>query len=373
MADASARRASRRTFGNVKKLPSGRFLARYTAPDGTARAVKGTFRTKTDADAALNRIRIQQEDRTWLDPNHRAPTLGQYIEHFHLVRRGRGGGPVKPRTRQLADGQLQRYILPSFGESPLDLVTLAAVRTWHAQLPGSSSLRRQVYSLLRAILSMAVEEEIIRTNACRIKGAGQDAYDSRPFMSLDKAESIIAHMTSPEGRLANVTLHTQMRLGEALALRWGDVDLDARTIRVCRSVSEVAGEQIETTTKSNKARTVSIDNETCALLRQELHRPNDRVFLRADGTAMRHWHVASAWKRARNAVGLPHFRFHDLRHTGLTVLAYSGLPSQEIKARAGHSTDAAALKYQHLASQMDRASSDAFERAITESRNRRAS
>ena len=66
------------------------------------------------------------------------------------------------------------------------------------------------------------------------------------------------------------------------------------------------------------------------------------------------------WHRAREAVGLPAFRFHDLRHTGLTLYAQQGATLAEIMERGGHSDVEVAMRYQHAAEDRARTLADAL-------------
>ncbi|GAA4678500.1 hypothetical protein GCM10025780_24240 [Frondihabitans cladoniiphilus] len=141
-----------------------------------------TFRTQKEADAFLNRVQVQIEDDRWNDPRKKAPTLREYIPHFHDNREGRGGGRIKPRTLELSDSQFKNYILPTFGDKPLDQITAYAVNAWYSSLPERPTLRRQCYSLLKALMNSAVGEDTITgPNPCRKKSAGQNKYDERPY------------------------------------------------------------------------------------------------------------------------------------------------------------------------------------------------
>lgn len=64
----AGRRKSRRGFGRIRKLPSGRYQARYPGPDGVLRPADRTFATTTDADRWLAKKRIEIEDGRWIDP-----------------------------------------------------------------------------------------------------------------------------------------------------------------------------------------------------------------------------------------------------------------------------------------------------------------
>jgi integrase len=81
--------------------------------------------------------------------------------------------------------------------------------------------------------------------------------------------------------------------------------------------------------------------------------PTAPLFTRPDGSELRTHHVHYAWKFARVKAGLPDAHFHDLRHAGLTLSAQSGATLAEVMRRAGHSSTAAAMRYQHAADQRD--------------------
>jgi integrase len=81
--------------------------------------------------------------------------------------------------------------------------------------------------------------------------------------------------------------------------------------------------------------------------------PSASLFTRPDGSELRAHHVHYAWKFARGKAGRPDAHFHDLRHAGLTLSAQSGATLAEVMRRAGHSSAAAAMRYQHAADQRD--------------------
>ena len=82
--------------------------------------------------------------------------------------------------------------------------------------------------------------------------------------------------------------------------------------------------------------------------------PSARVFTRPDGSELRAHHVHAAWQTARAKVGLADAHMHDLRHAGLTLATQSGATLAEVMRRAGHSTQRAAMIYQHAAEDRDR-------------------
>jgi len=190
----------------------------------------------------------------------------------------------------------------------------------------SSSLVRQCYSLLKAILNIAVSEELIDSDPCRIRGASQNRYAKPEYMSPGDARSIIAQLDGDTAVLATLALATGCRLGELLALTWADVNLAARLLHVRRAAVEVDGRQVLTTLTA------------CSSLPRAL--PSGTAKCKRAGVE----HVKQS---ACPSASITY-------HTALTTMAYDGKPIQEIRERAGHASFVAAMNYQRLAPRAQR-------------------
>lgn len=147
--------------------------------------------------------------------------------------------------------------------------------------------------------------------------------------------------------LVPVLLYTGLRLGEALALRWDAVDLEARAIRVRLSYS--AGET--STPKSDKGRTVPLPEVAWRMLATQrlLTAQQERVWARDDGRQLTKGQLYDVWCRARRAAGLEDVRMHDLRHTYASWLVQRGVQLQRVQSLLGHSDYKMTLRYAHLA------------------------
>ena len=162
-----------------------------------------------------------------------------------------------------------------------------------------------------------------------------------------------------------------MRRGEALALRWRDVDLDAGTLSVRRSAGMIrnAGEGAEVTegdTKSGKPRVVDLGPATVAVLRAhrkargamalQLARDYALVFADHEGRHLQPEHFsrsfADALRRCAKQLGAaapPAIRLHDLRHTHATILLTAGVPVHVVSQRLGHASPVVTLTvYAHV-------------------------
>jgi integrase len=350
----------KREFGSVRKLPSGRWQARYLAEDGTSRTAPTTFSTRVDASVYLASIATDMRRGVWIDPhNPDVPPLRDYAEVW-LSQRTVRGRPLAPRTLDTYRHSLDAWIAPALGDALLTDITPSIVRRWHQGVMSSTgpTATRQAYALLRAILNTAVADELILRNPCQIRGAGQPNSPERPLLSLEDAERLAAQMPANLQHLVHLAYWAHGRLGELLALRVGDVNLERGTLRIERQVIEVdhVGTRV-TAPKVGSRRTVHLPEPALETLRDLLAaRPADPdapLFIRPDGTELRAHHVHAAWAKARTAAGLDGVHFHDLRHAGLTLSAQAGATLAEVMRRAGHATPAAAMRYQHAADERD--------------------
>ena len=215
--------------------------------------------------------------------------------------------------------------------------------------------QRQAYALLKGIMATAERDGLIGKNPCQIQGAGQVKTTERPLISLaDFARLVDAHPADLRPVL-HAAFGAHLRLGEVVGLERRDLDVKAGTLDVKEQViySRTAGE-IRTQTKTDSTRTVDLPSYTVDVLQAYLKTvpkalPTAPLFVRADGRTLTRAQVQHAWNKAREAVGLPQYHFHDIRHSGLTLSAQTGATVRELMHRAGHSTSAASLKYQHVA------------------------
>ena len=141
--------SSRRRFGRVRKLPSGRWQARYPGPDGRDRAAPSTFATKTDAARFLAAVEVDMGRGVWLDPLRSGVTLREYSQAW-LAERTVRGRRLAVRTRETYQHSLDRWVLPALGSLPLDRITPAAVRRGPAETSAATgpTATRQAYAVL---------------------------------------------------------------------------------------------------------------------------------------------------------------------------------------------------------------------------------
>ena len=159
-----------------------------------------------------------------------------------------------------------------------------------------------------------------------------------------------------------------LRRGEALGLRWRDVDLDNRLITVRQQIVQVGGELVINPPKSRRGlRTVSVDPTTLASAGTPglLRSAEGLVFSGTDGAPLSPALVSRRFERLVAELGLPRIRLHDLRHTSASLGLAAGESLVEVSRRLGHSSVAITGDiYSHLDPTLTRASADRLARLL---------
>jgi hypothetical protein len=149
----------RRSFGRVRKLPSGRYQARYRGPDGVDRPAPHTFATRRDADDWLAERQTEVRAPDWRDPDAGKVPFEQYAAAWIRER------PLAQSTAELYGILLRVHLVPTFGSKVLAEITPAAVRAWRrARLDAGTGepTVAKAYALLRTIMGTAVADDLIR-------------------------------------------------------------------------------------------------------------------------------------------------------------------------------------------------------------------
>jgi len=356
--------ARKRSFGNIRELPSGRYQVRFTDPDGNYITAPKTFAAKIDAEAWLTDRRREIDAKLW-NPNAVAKpdniTFAAYATAW-LAGRQVAGRPIKQRTREHYQNILDDHLTETFGNRQLRSITPKEVRAWYADtLTERPTMRSHAYSLLRTILGSAVNDELIDANPCRIVGAGRAkrVHKIRPA-SVDELAILTAEMPDRLQLMVILASWCALRFGETVELRRDDIDLSQEVIRVRRAAVRTKGAYMPSTPKSDAGiRDVAIPPHIIPTIEAHLSKyvgskPDSLIFPAANGGYLQPSTVYRHWYKARAKAKRSDLRWHDLRHSGAVLAAATGATLAELMARLGHSTPAAAMRYQHAAQGRDR-------------------
>jgi len=204
-----------------------------------SKAIYGRTR-RAVADTLRDALRAAQQGTLVGDERQTVP--GFLTRWLHDVARPR----VRPRTFVGYEASIEHHIRPHFGRVRLANVTPQQLQAWLATLEAlgvSAGRRRYARVVLRMALNTAVRWRLVTQNAATLIDAPRTvSQDIRP-LSPEQAKALLV---AAKGHLleafVTVGLACGLRLGEALGLQWGDVDLDAGTLRVCRAVQRFGGD-----------------------------------------------------------------------------------------------------------------------------------
>ncbi len=343
----------RRQFGTVRKLPSGRWQARYRDPAGRQHTAPVTFATKAEASRYLATVETDVLRGEWID--HR---LGR-IQFDRWVRQWQETTVnLRPSTRARDESYLRSMILPAFGPVPLSDIDHLFVRAWVADLSASGRSPATVVKaaqILGKIMGAAVDAGLIATSPCERVPLPKIEREEMRFLTPEEV-AVLANSIDHRYRAAVlVAAYAGLRAGELFGLRAARVDLLRRRLEIAEIVVEVRGTLTFGPPKTRAGRrSVPIPAFVADALNQHLIQagvgPDEHVFTAPRGGPVRlaQWR-RRFWLPALLAADLAPLRVHDLRHTAVALWIATGATPTEIAARAGHTSVVTVLdRYGHL-------------------------
>lgn len=351
---------ARRNFGTVRRLPSGRWQARYSTDDGERIQAPTTFPTKADANHWLGSVETDITRGTWHDPTLGRITIAEWSERWMATKLP----TVRRATADQYEYILRMHIVPHLGDREIGSITPSEVQAWLATLHRESGLApntvAKVYRLLKNLLGGAVDLEMIPRNPCRLKGASTERPPEIEVATPEQISALADAVGDHYRALVFVAAYGGLRWGELAGLQRRHVDLERGVVIVEQKLSEVNGVLEIDAPKSEAGRRsvalprVAVDELAKHLVQRVDQRATSLAFASDQGGFLRRSNFRRRiWLPATKAVGLEGLRFHDLRHTGATLAASTGAPLRALMSRMGHSTPAAALRYQHLIAGQD--------------------
>jgi len=309
-------------------------------------------------------------------------TVGEYLETWLA-----GKHALKPKTMALYRDFTTNYLVPNLGE-----IRLLELRAHHLDRmysaivlgrrgrPLSPSTIRRVHAVPRSALNSAVKRRLLPYSpAEQIELAPENPKRPKPW-TAQECHTFLRDIA--DDRLANLyhlILSTGMRRGEAIGLRWVDVDLEGAYLSVVQQITEVHGRGIVGTPKTKRGtRDIPVDSKTVTMLQrqqetQDLERSawgpawNDAglVFTREDGRPLRPEYATRHFQALAERSGLPAIRLHDLRHTNASLALEAGVEMKVVSERLGHSQiSITADLYTHVSNTVGRAAAEKIAGAL---------
>jgi integrase len=333
------------------RTPSGqrRYEVRYRDGDGRQRS--RAFTAHKDAQA----FKLDVERRRQAGVLYRAAPerFGDYARAW-LARYERGAaGRVRPRPGTVAMTREVFAKLALLNELPLERIRASLVEDFIAELAGRTPRRAEMaLALLKRILRSAeARGQVVDPAVFHVRVAKPEEREPR-FLTWEEADEVRSWMPEHVCRIVPIGILTLLRRGELLGLRDSDIDFEHGAITVVSQAQDGRRTPIKT---SASRRTVDVGPATLKLLReQQLARaPNADGLLFATRTGVlyeAHNFMNRVFKPAARHAGIPELTFHDLRHSGASLMIAAGCHVKVIAERMGHADGGGLVlrRYGHL-------------------------
>ena len=327
-----------------------------TADGKRRRLWSASFPTRKAAEQAL-RVELTRRDQG-IVLDHERLSLAEYAERW-LSHMATTREPATVwRYRQLPEA----HVLPTLGGRQLKALQPLEVQALYDQLAtsgrrdGAGGLHPRtvghVHRCLHKALRQAMKWHLVARNVCADLEPPKVPAASMVTLTSEQARRLLELAEGWLHTLVMLGAATGARRGELLALRWADVDLDAGTVRIARSLGLVGGELHWKAPKSEAgARTIVLGPSVVAELRR--HRSEqlerrlifgpayradlDLVVAKIDGGPIRPDYCSAAFRELVRKAELPaSVHVHTLRHSAGSFLAAAGVPPSDIAAQLGH-------------------------------------
>jgi integrase len=330
----------------------GSWQAGWRAPDGKWRT--RDFPTKAQAKHFEAQMKADVQQGDYKNPKSAKIKVESVFPNWR-----KASTSLKPKTLDSYDSLWRCLVKPKWGDKGIGQITRAEVKVWAQEAISSSENRisvsriRQAVVLLNLLLNHAVDMDLIKRNPIGSpKGLTPRLEERKPKRALEKEELLkLANSCGPYRLMVLLAGLTGLRWGEVIALKPADFDFKTKTIRVNKSLSEVNGNFHLVSTKTGKDRTLPIPEFLSKELKSlVLSTPEENeVFLTKNGKRLRKSNFArETFKPAVIASNLDGVRFHDLRHTAVSLQVNAGADILAISRVAGHTKPSTTLNvYAH--------------------------
>jgi site-specific recombinase XerD/predicted RNA-binding Zn-ribbon protein involved in translation (DUF1610 family) len=325
------------------------------------RETKAGFATQKECQAAMNKLLVAVEQQTYTAPTK--ATVKQYLtkEWLPAVK-----ATIRPSTYNSYVQHVECHIVPHIGAVKLQKLSGSQVNALYAKLAesggldGKKGLSPQTIHHVHACLHKACKDAVrwgqLSRNPLDAADPPRAKGDSTREMKTWTKEQLKAFLEAVrEDRLSplwHTIAMTGMRRGEALGLRWIDVDLEAGRLSIRRALIPINRDVVVSEPKTAKGRrVVALDSGTVEVLKGQAARQLEErsnwdegwvesglVFTAENGAALDPESISRYWRQAVKKTMLPTIRLHDLRHTHATLALQAGVHPKVVSERLGHAT-----------------------------------
>lgn len=355
----------------------GKYVGVYVTGWRDGKPIRKKVSAPSRAGAASKLRALREQVEAGQLPAGRIPTVEEWMTYWLNEIAAR---KVRPSTLAGYRTYVDCYINPLLGDKRLDRLTPEHIaNAWHQLLtvgrpnaetpkPLSSTSAHQAHRILSRALKVAYQRGHVTKNVATMIDAPQPAdVEIQPLTKADAKRLLETVKGRRNAARWTVALSLGLRQGEALGLRWENVDLDEGTLAVRQSLGRVTGEGLVLGPVKSRAgrRTIKLPAQLLADIKaHRLVQNTERlaagsrwidegfVFAREDGRPQDPKFDWLEWKALLTEAGVPDARLHSARHTAATMLLAMGVPLRTAMEILGHSRITVTSRYQHVVDEM---------------------
>ena len=337
----------RSRFGNTRRLPSGRWQARYERPPGEWHYAPRTFREAQAAQDWLDDQNVDRRRGSWVDPKKGRTTFGSWAQRWKDTT-----VTLRASTKARDFGYLDRYAIPVWENISMGDIDHLAVQDWVADLnqrlaPATVAKALQIVS---KVFSFAVTAGVLAANPCADVKPPKIEREEMHFLSVDQVDKLGDAIDPRYRSLIYVGAYGGLRMSEMFGLKWTRADPSSGRLSITENLVEVEGLLYTERCKTRASiRTVTLPKVALKELKG-VERSGEYVWEAPKGGPVRlaSWRTRYWYPAVENA-GLAGIRPHDLRHTCAALMIAAGAQPLEVSRRLGHTSVAFTLdRYGHL-------------------------
>lgn len=318
------------------------------------KTVTKAFPTEDAAEAHCAKVRVGQDQGTWITKDKRDITLGDLWEVWIESKASRA-----PKTIA-AYHSAWAHVAPVFGSTPICELDGPTITTWIDTLrtrrvgqveskPLGSGQKRKVGIVINAILKLAIKQKIIYDNPLESGDLVRQEKGSRRALRIGEIDRLLAAAPSDEAELlVRALLMTAMRPGEAKGLQVDDLDYRRGRLVIRRAVDDLGRVG---PTKNRGVRDVPVGGELLLDLEDACvgKNPEDPLLPDEHGRVWTTTRWRRVWRRMCDDAGLEGIDTYTLKHTGVTMAIAAGADVYAIQRMCGHADASTTLNvYGHL-------------------------
>lgn len=339
--------------GSIYRRKDGRYegAAYVLTTSGTTKRVRVYGATRAEADRKLTEAKAKNDqgvpvaDKTWI--------LGDFLDYWleQVIKPNR-----RATTYDLYESNVRLYLKPELGHLSLSRLSVSLLQAFlNRQMAAGNSVRKvqTLREIISSALTRAMREEHITRNVARlVEVKGRQREPIEPW-SPDEVRRFLETARSHKWYPAFLFIALYgLRRGEAIGLRWSDVDFDTGQLHIRQQVFRAGGKIHQGPLKTQAGRRdlplVPVIARTLQAYEHGGEFSHGLIFITTTGHPIEPQNFTRAFQTICQRSGLRRIKLHHLRHSAATILKDLGIPARDVQLILGHSTIAITQQiYQH--------------------------